>query len=56
MSQVDLISTNICRAYLVKSDALYHCGDFEHSLIYYHRALQRCTNSLEEEEVRTRLV
>ena len=29
------------KTYLVKGDALYHLGEFEHALVHYHRALQR---------------
>ena len=29
------------RAYLIKGDALYHLGDFEHALVYYNRSLMR---------------
>jgi tetratricopeptide (TPR) repeat protein len=29
------------KALYVKGDALYHLGDFEHSLVFYHRALHR---------------
>ena len=29
------------KTFLVKGDALYHLGEFEHALVHYHRALQR---------------
>ena len=44
--------TPCSRAYLIKGDALYHLGDFEHALVYYHRALARKTTAKEEEAVR----
>ena len=37
-----VISVYPCsRAFLVKGDALYHLGDFEHALVYYNRSLMR---------------
>ncbi|TRY79374.1 hypothetical protein TCAL_09828, partial [Tigriopus californicus] len=40
------------RAYLVKGDALYHLGDFEHALVYYNRALFKSCTTKEDEAVR----
>lgn len=40
------------RAYLVKGDALYHLGDFEHALVYYNRALFRSCTTKEDEAIR----
>ena len=40
------------RAYLVKGDALYHLGEFEHALVFYHRALARSCSNREEEAIR----
>ncbi|XP_023345648.1 tetratricopeptide repeat protein 25 isoform X2 [Eurytemora carolleeae] len=31
----------------VKADAMYHLGDFEHALLYYHRALRYSTQDTE---------
>ena len=40
------------RACTIKGEAFYHMGEFERSLLNYHRALNRCTNGTDEEEIR----
>ena len=41
MSIVDLIKmARHPLALHVKADALYHLGNFEHALVYYHRGLR----------------
>ena len=39
----------------VKADAMYNLGDFEHALIFYHRALKRSASNGEDELVRDRI-
>lgn len=36
---------------MIKGDALYHLGDFEHALVHYHRAMARKTTAKEEEAI-----
>ena len=54
LSDIDIVlqSAPCSRAYLVKGDTLYHLGDFEHALVFYHRALARKTAAKEEEAIR----
>ena len=40
------------KAYAIKGASHYHMGEFEKSLMHYYRALFRCANSAEEEDIR----
>ena len=44
-----------CKGLYIKGDALYNLGNFEHALVYYHRALKRSASNNEEESVRDRI-
>lgn len=40
------------RPYAIRGEAHYHMGEFEKSLMFFYRALYRCTNGSDEEEIR----
>ena len=40
------------KAYAIKGASHYHMGEFEKSLMHYYRALLRCANSADEEDIR----
>lgn len=41
------------KAFAIMGEAHYHMGEFERSLMHFHRSLHRCQSGIEEDEIRS---